>query len=672
LANLWPLTVSFDAQGNRVESWIITKFFPLFFFAFLIWGSVALIRSYRRSTGITKRQVQYFFLGLILTCILASILLPVLYQNLTLINVGPLGIFFLFGFNAYAILRYRLMDIRFILSRSIVYALLVTVVMGTFALVTYLGSTYFTSVSQTGQTFVLGITSFIIVILIDPFKKLLAKVTNKIFFKAAIDYPVVTTKLTNIINEEIDLAALIERFSDSLENELRLQHATVLLPVGETTYLEPEELQHEQKHKRKSKNNQSVYSDSPIIHHLIKNDEIIILDELDRLVSDAKTEKDRDWYDKMRQNLEAMGGYAAVPVKSKNKLEAILILTRKLSGEAFSLNDIQLLQVIAPQVASGIQKARLYQEAKEFNVKLERKVDEATLDLREANEKLTALDQAKSEFMSIASHQLRTPLAGIIGYLDMLNEEDYGKLDEKQKPIIHDVLEASQRLSRLVNTLLNVTRIEAGRFVMNYTKVPFADVIESMYKELKPTATKKNVKLIYNKQPLPEIEVDTDKIKDVLLNLTDNAIKYTPKGTVEIFAEATNKTVHVWVKDTGVGIDPKEVNNLFSKFVRGSEIARVNPNGSGLGLFIAKKAVEGHGGKIWAASEGKGKGTEFHFEIPIVASKEAKKAAEEFHARAQAQQPEPENTEEATPQSDESTEEEEAVPKKRSKSKRKR
>ncbi|PIW36430.1 MAG: hypothetical protein COW24_05430 [Candidatus Kerfeldbacteria bacterium CG15_BIG_FIL_POST_REV_8_21_14_020_45_12] len=255
--------------------------------------------------------------------------------------------------------------------------------------------------------------------------------------------------------------------------------------------------------------------------------------------------------------------------------------------------------------------------------------------LKFANSHLQELDKAKSEFMSIASHQLRTPLAGIMGYLSMIDAGDYGKTNPEQAPIIHDVLDATQRLIRMVNVFLNVTRIEAGRFVMNFTKVSFNTMIEDVYKVLKPTADKKGVKLTFKSiKTLPEVEVDADKIKDVILNFTDNAIKYSPEGKVEVWGEATKKTVIFHCKDTGVGIAKTEVDNLFAKFVRGSGIAQVDPSGSGLGLFIAKKVTEGHGGRVWAESPGEGKGSTFSFEIPIKADPEAKKNTEEFIARA--------------------------------------
>jgi signal transduction histidine kinase len=240
--------------------------------------------------------------------------------------------------------------------------------------------------------------------------------------------------------------------------------------------------------------------------------------------------------------------------------------------------------------------------------------------LRVANEKLRELDLAKSEFMSIASHQLRTPLAGIVGYLSMLGDGDYGKLDDSQAKVVKELYEASQRLVRLVNTFLNVTRIEAGRLTMNFTEVNLVEHVEAEVHELMPTAAKKKVILVWEKpkQSVITATADSDKIRDVFLNLVDNAIKYTPEGSVAVAIEQPDAaTAHFTVHDTGVGIDPKDAASIFQKFVRGSGIARVQPNGSGLGLFIVKKIVEAHHGKVWMESEGPNKGSTFHVILPL-------------------------------------------------------
>jgi len=599
-------------------------------------SSVLLFHKMRRSTGYRKTQIRFVLTGLVgmvLVVLLTNLILPKIVDP-TISNYGVFGFLIFIGFTSYAIVKYRFMDIRLVIIRSIVFTFLIFFVTGSFVLVTYIGSIYISQDSTLGQVFLFSCAAFGIVVFLDPFKKFLARLTNSIFYKASINYNSVTKVLTNIINEEIELSTLVTRFSIELENSLRIEYATILLPVGPNFFIEPEELVRSTK--KHSKNSESpshkILKDSILVRMLYKSNTILIIDEVDRLIADSAP-LERQYYERIRAELEKLSCYALLPIVGNKKLEAIIFFSNKLSGEAFSHDDIQLFDVIAPQIASGIQKAELYQQAKEFSTKLQHEVEKATADLREANKKLTELDVAKSEFMSIASHQLRTPLAGIVGYLSMIDSGDFGAVNKEQAPVVKDILEATKRLIRMVNIFLNVTRIEAGRFVLNYTTAPFHDVIEAMYKELKPTADAKHVQLTYTKTELPVVEADVDKMKDVILNLIDNAIKYSPKGAVSVTSDTDGKVVHVMVKDTGVGIEPVEAKNLFSKFVRGSGIARVEPNGSGLGLFIAKKIVEEHGGRIWVESEGEGKGSTFQFEIPLKADKDALKKVAEMKAR---------------------------------------
>ncbi len=240
--------------------------------------------------------------------------------------------------------------------------------------------------------------------------------------------------------------------------------------------------------------------------------------------------------------------------------------------------------------------------------------------LADSNEKLKELDKAKSEFLSIASHQLRTPLAGIKGYLSMVLDGDFGPVPEKIKPIVAGVFDSSNRMTRLVSTFLNVSRIESGRFQLDKIKFSLVELVQDAAKELMSAAANKDLALTVKipHTAVPDVFADKDKIKDVLLNLIDNAIKYTPKGSITVVLEQTALgQLRVTVRDTGVGIDPHEAGKLFAKFVRGEGIASVDTTGSGLGLFIAKKIVEAHGGRIWDESDGKNKGSRFIFELPI-------------------------------------------------------
>ena len=171
----------------------------------------------------------------------------------------------------------------------------------------------------------------------------------------------------------------------------------------------------------------------------------------------------------------------------------------------------------------------------------------------------------------------------------------------------------------MVNIFLNVSRIESGHFEITRKPMDLVILVEEVMKDLKLAAEHKSLVLIFHKPSklIPALSVDSDKIKDVVLNLVDNAIKYTPKGKIEVKLEQISQAVKVSVKDTGIGMKPGQAQELFKKFVRGEGVAQINTDGSGLGLFIAKKIVEAHGGKVWAESAGEGMGSTFIFTLPI-------------------------------------------------------
>ena len=246
-------------------------------------------------------------------------------------------------------------------------------------------------------------------------------------------------------------------------------------------------------------------------------------------------------------------------------------------------------------------------------------LQKANLDMQEANVRLRELDKAKSEFLSIASHQLRTPISAIKGYLSMIIDGDFGKVSPNITKVIKDLFESASRLARLINILLNVSRIESGRLKLEKKPIQISDMIDSVIVELINQATQKGLKLTYKKPKgnIPKIFADSDKLREVVLNLVDNAIKYTPKGKVEISLEFNKEHMTFMTKDSGIGIDPKEVKSLFRKFVRGSGVAQIHTGGSGLGLFIAQKIIKEHNGKVWAESEGTGKGSTFKFVVPL-------------------------------------------------------
>lgn len=242
-------------------------------------------------------------------------------------------------------------------------------------------------------------------------------------------------------------------------------------------------------------------------------------------------------------------------------------------------------------------------------------------ELQDAYAKLETLDKAKSEFISIASHQLRTPLTAIKGYVSLMIEGDYGKISKEAMQSMKNVYLANERLVKLVNSLLDMSRIEAGRVTLDFSPVKVDDLVADILRELRAEAENKNLKLRIDKDraTLPKIEADSAKLRDALMNLVDNAIKYTNKGevVVKIKYDSFRGDMEIIVQDTGEGMSQEEIDKLFQSFSRADSGKKNWAEGSGLGLYIAKKFVEMHHGNIRAESPGKGHGSRFIVELPV-------------------------------------------------------
>ena len=256
-----------------------------------------------------------------------------------------------------------------------------------------------------------------------------------------------------------------------------------------------------------------------------------------------------------------------------------------------------------------------------IEIKRREKLEKLTLQLERANVKLKELDKAKSEFLSVTSHQLRTPLTVIKGYVSMILEGVYGKLPRKAKKPIKNVYKSNERLIKLINDLLNISRIETGKTKMELEKISLNDIITDVIQELSIKAKNKKFFLrfvphIHGKE-LQKILIDKAKIRQVILNVIDNAINYTEKGGITIELIKNQSSLITKISDTGVGMAEKEIDKIFESFSRGESGARISTEGAGLGLYIAKKFVEMHQGKIWAESAGKDKGSTFYIELPV-------------------------------------------------------
>jgi len=237
-------------------------------------------------------------------------------------------------------------------------------------------------------------------------------------------------------------------------------------------------------------------------------------------------------------------------------------------------------------------------------------------ELEESYEKLKEVDRLKSEIISIVSHELRTPLTSIKGYVELVLDGLMGELNDNQRRCLEIAKNNIDRLKRLIDNMLDLSKIESGAIKFDMKIVKIKDMINEVLNSLEPLIKEKNIEVVCDIEDSLTAKVDKDRITQVLINLIENAIKFSPvKGVIEICAFRDDNYAHIIIKDYGPGIPKKDLNKIFDKFYQ-VNFPKIKKDGAGLGLAICKSIVEVHGGKIWVESE-LGKGTTFHILLPI-------------------------------------------------------
>jgi len=291
-------------------------------------------------------------------------------------------------------------------------------------------------------------------------------------------------------------------------------------------------------------------------------------------------------------------GALAIPLMREDRLLGGLTVFRKTPGE-FAPEVIELLRTFATQSALAIQNARLFRE------------------IEDKSRQLEVASQHKSEFLANMSHELRTPLNAIIGFSEVLSERMFGELNEKQEEYLKDIYASGTHLLSLINDILDLSKIEAGRMELELTDFHLPTALDSALTLVRERAGRRSIALQMNVDSrLGQIQADERKVRQVVLNLLSNAIKFTPEGgRIEVAAVPEDGLVEVSVSDTGVGIASEDQEAVFEEF-RQVGTADKKVEGTGLGLTLCRKFVELHGGKIWVKSE-VGVGSTFTFSLPL-------------------------------------------------------
>ena len=298
--------------------------------------------------------------------------------------------------------------------------------------------------------------------------------------------------------------------------------------------------------------------------------------------------------------------YAFVPGKAAERLVCALCAWNGSESYEFHASALRFLQALADQAALAIEKTTLIGELRRNNHELE-----------EANQKLRDLDRLKSQFLSVATHELRTPLSILLGYNSMLAESLQDRLSAEERATLEESSGACKRLIRLVNTMLDISQIESGKMRMNLAQDDLRPVVNGVVTLFQQEARHRGVRLHFElPSRLPRLRIDAERMQQVLINLVGNALKFTPRdGDVILAVRQRAEAVEVSVRDTGIGIAAEDQARIFDEFAQLGKPGR-KQEGSGLGLAIAKRIVEAHGGVIRVTSRS-GEGSTFTFTLPL-------------------------------------------------------
>ncbi|MFA5729895.1 MAG: ATP-binding protein [Candidatus Paceibacterota bacterium] len=631
IATLVFLSFSFSPLFIKdVEKMLVFDFWPkagILYSIYLLvsygglvgFGLIELIRNYSRSNSLKQYQIRYIIVGTIIG-FLGGATNFFLWYNVNILPFGnvitSLYVFILF----YAMVRYRLMDIRVVVQKIFIYLMV--------SFFTYIA--FYAIIGFYNRTFggVFNSASYAFGIILAPsfvwffysIDRAVRVFANKYLFVSLYNYQETINRLIAQLNNYIDLDKIIKLIVDTIKDTMQLDKAGVLLV---NTKENPIKYQIAKVIGFNEKNGISLVQDNFLTKYLAKTQKPLVSDEL-IILSNEGDKKDEKNLLRLYIHMREIEAALCLPLMSNKKLIGIIVLGSKISGDAYTDEDLKLLDILSKQASIAIENARQYKEIEDFGKTLKNKVDEQTKNIEKQKEYLQELLNMKSDFLRVVNHQLNTPLSIMRGYFSMMRDGDYPP--EKAIPIIESGLD---RIIDTVSAFWDAYKLEGEKMKMEPEKVSMSSLVTKMIKEKKELNNVKTRKLkLEVEKPdfkIPDVWCDLQKITHVISNLLDNAVNYTYKGKIVVSYELDNGFLKINVKDTGAGISEEDRIKIFQKFSRSSSALKMNPNGSGLGLYVAKKIVEGNGGEISFYSRGENQGTTFSFTIPIYKNQEETK-----------------------------------------------
>lgn len=604
LLTLTPWTIDSVSHQDRVVAIDFGILGPVYFLALLLNVCITvwlLLRGVRKTHDGEKTRVKiitWSTMSAITVNLITNAAIPYLGGSFILTNIGPLSMSVVVAGLFYAITKHQLFDIRLAAARSAGYLLAIL------ALGVLYGGVAFTVVGEffagssdisNVERAVFAAVAVLLAITFQPIKLFFDRLTNKLFYRDAYETEAYINDLNHILVSTIEMKVLLNEVPSLIENTLKSSYCEFLVADSNSKYSYTSG--------KNIDTRLATLIQKAVLYR--RSDKVIAVDYI-------------EGNDSIRSKLQAsnVSIIGRIGTGDHNELLGYIILGPKKTGNPYNKQDIAVMEATVNELLIAIQNALRFEEIERFNITLQQKVEEATRKLRRTNEKLRQLDETKDDFISMASHQLRTPLTSVKGYVSMVVEGDAGELNVMQKKLLNQAFISAQRMVYLISDLLNVSRLRTGKFIIEPVQSNLANIVQEEVRQLVPTAKGRGLELIYHRpEHFPILMFDETKMRQVVMNFIDNAIYYTPSGgSITVSIVDKPETIEFTVTDTGIGVPKNDQHHLFSKFYRANNAKRARPDGTGLGLFMAKKVIVAQGGAtIFKSKEGKGSTFGFTF-----------------------------------------------------------
>jgi signal transduction histidine kinase len=584
---------------NFQHSWFI--FYGLYFMIMFLMAYVYLLLGVVRSRGKLRRQRRLVLVGIYATSFLAlvtNIILPLIGYS-DLIWLGPAWTLFYISTTCYAMVRHGLFDLRSALVLTFTYILSLLVLASLYYFIALAVSTLFLTSGIAGRSFDgidIAIALFL-AFLFQPVRKFFDKFTSRIFYQDSYSVDDFFAAISRTLTSTNNMKSLLEKVSSEISQRLKALDTSFIVYTNDEKY----------EQFGVGKYARIGYKDATWLNEYFKNNGpqlkvITMLDEADEA---------------LRRVMISHRIAVVLPLYRQEEIKGYLFLGEH-KRSYYSARDIRVIKALADELVIAIQNAISVEEIRTLNGHLEQRIDNATKELRASNAQLQRLDEAKDEFISMASHQLRTPLTSIKGYISMLMEGDLGKVTKDQQHVLQEAFLSSERMVRLIGDFLNVSRLQTGKFTVEKRPIDLAQLVQNEIDALETSASSRNLSFAYKKPTnIPLVSVDENKMQQVVMNFCDNALYYSRPGSViSVTLKKVGAQIECKVKDTGIGVPEQERAHLFTKFFRATNARKQRPDGTGVGLFLAKKVIDAHGGEIIFESKEK-KGSTFGFRLPL-------------------------------------------------------